>query len=286
MTTAAAVTSAGKLPLRRAVAVLPARIGSTRLPRKMLLEAAGVPLVVHSARNALSSGVFARVVVAADDAGIIASCRTHGIEARATRADHQSGSDRVNECVAALIVEGERADVVVNVQGDEPELAAADFTALVASFDDVRVELATLSLPLADRAQFENPNVVKVVCDARGNALYFSRAPIPSRGHPGAAGPLAARRHLGVYAFTPAALTRFCALPRGELEGTESLEQLRWLEQGYDVRVVAASRGTTSIDTLADWEEFKARVESGRRASGGGSGSAPAMRRTAGSEAE
>jgi 3-deoxy-manno-octulosonate cytidylyltransferase (CMP-KDO synthetase) len=282
----AAVTSSGKRPVRRAVAVLPARIGSTRLPRKMLLEAAGLPLVVHAARNVIASGVFARVVVATDGDEVIAACRKHGVEARSTSADHQSGSDRVNECVTALVGEGERADVVVNVQGDEPELAHADFSALVAAFDDARVEMATLSVPLEDRAQFDNPNVVKLVCDARGNALYFSRAPIPSRAHPSSAGELHARRHVGVYAFTPAALARFCALPRGVLEQAESLEQLRWLEQGYDLRVVAASRGSASIDTLGDWEEFKARVESGRRGDGGGSKNVGALGRRAGSGAE
>jgi 3-deoxy-manno-octulosonate cytidylyltransferase (CMP-KDO synthetase) len=123
----------------------------------MLLEAAGVPLVVHSARNVIASGSFARVVVATDDGEIIAACRRLGVEARLTRADHQSGSDRVNECLAALLVEGERAEVVVNVQGDEPDLARADFAALVAAFDDPAVELATLSVPLVDPAQFENP---------------------------------------------------------------------------------------------------------------------------------
>lgn len=266
MTSSAAVTrSLEELQGRRALAVLPARIGSTRLPEKMLLEAAGVPLVVRSAKNVIASKLFARVVVAADDEKILAACRKHAIEAVATRADHQSGSDRVNECVSTLALAGEKPDVVVNVQGDEPELAHADFAALLAAFDDAAVELATLSLPLFDRAQFENPNVVKVVCDARGNALYFSRAPIPSVAHPGADRSFTARRHLGVYAFTPSALNRFCALPRGALELAESLEQLRWLENGFDLRVVAATCGTTSIDTRSDWEEYKARVESDRR---------------------
>jgi 3-deoxy-manno-octulosonate cytidylyltransferase (CMP-KDO synthetase) len=250
----------------------------------MLLEAAGVPLVVHTARNVQAAGVFARVVVATDDAEILAACRAHGIEARSTRADHHSGSDRVNECFAALSSEGDRAEVVVNVQGDEPELERADFAALVGAFEDAGVELATLAVRITDRAQFENPNVVKVVCDARGNALYFSRSPIPSRGHPDAAGPWLARRHIGVYAFAPAALARFCALPRGALEKAESLEQLRWLENGFDLRVVAAVRGTTSIDTLGDWEEFKARVESGRRGDSAGSRDASASGQRAGSK--
>ncbi|MDZ4772949.1 MAG: 3-deoxy-manno-octulosonate cytidylyltransferase [Planctomycetota bacterium] len=285
MSSAAVTHSGGQFPARRALAVLPARISSTRLPQKMLLEAAGVPLVVRSAQNVIASKLFARVVVAADDDKILSVCRKHAIEAVATRADHPSGSDRVNECVSALVAAGAQADVVVNVQGDEPELAHADFAALLAAFDDARVEMATLSLPLVDRAQFENPNVVKVVCDARGNALYFSRAPIPSRAHPTADSAIAARRHLGVYAFTPQALARFCALPRGALEKTESLEQLRWLEHGFDLRVVAAVRGTTSIDTAADWAEYKARVEAPTRVDDGGTNRALGTATRTGSKA-
>lgn len=274
MSSRATDSTAGRRPARRAVAVLPARIGSTRLARKMLLEAAGAPLVVHSARNALATGLFARVVVAADDESILQAVRAFGLDARATRADHQSGTDRVDECVRALIGAGEHADVVVNVQADEPELAREDLARLLAAFDDPTVEMATLAVPLDDQAAFLNQNVVKVVRDARGDALYFSRAPIPSRSHPGADGPLQALRHLGVYAFTPAALQRFCALPRGTLEQAESLEQLRWLEHGQRLRVVTASRAPSSIDTLSDWQAFVARVESSARGGSGAAGSA------------
>lgn len=282
MSRPATTEASGLRSARRAVAILPARIGSTRLARKMLLEAAGAPLVVHSARNALGSGLFARVVVATDDEEVLRAVRANGLEARPTRADHQSGSDRVNECAQALEREGERADVIVNVQGDEPEVAARDLAALLQAFDDPAVELATLALPLRDRAQFENPNVVKVVCDARGDALYFSRAPIPSRAHPGEEGSLAPRRHLGLYAFRPDALARFCALPRGVLERAESLEQLRWLEHGRKLRVVEASHATTSIDTLADWEAFRARVEAARSGASGNAAGETVRRRTEG----
>ncbi|MBL8857040.1 MAG: 3-deoxy-manno-octulosonate cytidylyltransferase [Planctomycetes bacterium] len=281
----APTTNSGSRPERRAVAVLPARIGSTRLARKMLLEAAGAPLIVHSARNVIASKTCARVVVAADDDEILGAVRAHGVEGAKTRADHQSGSDRVNECFATLAAAGETAEIVVNVQGDEPELAHADLQALIAAFDDSTVEMATLAVPLTDPAQFSSPNVVKVVCDARGNALYFSRAPIPARAHGSAAHSLLARRHIGVYAFRPAALTRFCTLARGTLEQTESLEQLRWLEHGFQLRVIAASRAPQSIDTLGDWEAFVARIESGRRDEDSASGSVRGARSQSGTGA-
>jgi 3-deoxy-manno-octulosonate cytidylyltransferase (CMP-KDO synthetase) len=148
--------------------------------------------------------------------------------------------------------------VVVGVQGDEPELAHSDLARLVAAFDDPSVEMATLAAPLSDPAQLAQPSVVKVVIDARGDALYFSRAAIPAQGH-GAARPVA-RRHVGVYAFRPDALARFCALPRGVLEVQESLEQLRWLEHGGKLRVVDVAHAPQGIDTPADYDAFVARV--------------------------
>jgi 3-deoxy-manno-octulosonate cytidylyltransferase (CMP-KDO synthetase) len=245
----------------RAVAILPARLESTRLPRKMLLDATGAPLIVHSARNAAASGVFARVVVAADAPGIVSAARAHGVEAVLTRADHPSGTDRVNECFGMLRAAGETAEIVVGVQGDEPEVAAADLFALVAAFADPAVELATLAVPITDPAQLASTSVVKVVCAANGDALYFSRAPIPARGHGGAqgAGDLG-RRHVGVYAFRPRALERFCTLPRGKLETSESLEQLRWLENGGRMRVVPAARAPQGIDTPEDYAAFVERM--------------------------
>jgi 3-deoxy-manno-octulosonate cytidylyltransferase (CMP-KDO synthetase) len=261
---------------RRAVAVLPARLASTRLPRKMLLDAAGAPLIVLTARNVIASGVFARVVVAADAPEIADVVRAAGLEVVMTRADHPSGTDRVHECFGKLVAQGERADVVAGVQGDEPELAHEDLAHLVAVFADASVEMATLAAPLDDPVQLDSPSVVKVVCDARGDALYFSRAGIPARAH-GAPLEHVARRHVGVYAFTPSALTRFCALPRGVLEVQESLEQLRWIEHGGKLRVVPAARAPRGIDTPADYEAFVARVKAAQRigaqGKSGGSGS-------------
>jgi 3-deoxy-manno-octulosonate cytidylyltransferase (CMP-KDO synthetase) len=252
----------------RALAIIPARLGSSRLARKMLLEAGGLPLFAHTARNALASGACARVVLATDAAEILERARSLGLEAVLTRADHPSGSDRVHEAWRALHSAGERAEVVVNVQGDEPELDARDLRALVAAFGDPEVRMATLAAPLDDARLAASPHVVKVVVDRRGDALYFSRASIPASGHSGADSGRGThktvhQRHVGVYAFAPAALEQFCALPRGEYEMRENLEQLRWLEAGEKLRVVPATRVPEGIDTQADFERFAERLRGG-----------------------
>jgi len=244
----------------RAIALIPARLASTRLARKMLLAETGRPLVVHTAQAVAASGVFARVVVAVDDTEVASAVRAHGLESVPTRVEHQSGTDRVHEAWLALQAAGERADVLVGVQGDEPDLDPADLARLVAAFADPAVMLATLAAPLEDPAAFLLSSVVKVVRDARGDALYFSRAPIPARGHGGDDGELPLR-HVGVYAYRPAALTRFAQMPRGRLEQRESLEQLRWLEAGEKLRVVDAARAPRGIDTLEDYRDFVQRTK-------------------------
>lgn len=249
----------------RAVAIVPARIASQRLPRKMLLDRTGVPLFAHTARNVAASGAFARVVVATDAREVQEAAQRAHIECVLTRADHASGTDRVHEAWRALARAGENAHVVVNVQGDEPELAPADLARLVALFADPAIELATLCGPLRAPAEADAPSVVKVVRDARGDALYFSRARIPARGHARDANRAAdddwtiLRRHVGVYAFTPVALDDFCSLPAGRLESLENLEQLRWLEAGRKLRVLDAERVPEGIDTEPDYERFVAR---------------------------
>lgn len=249
----------------RALAIIPARLASSRLARKMLLEAGGLPLFAHTARNVLASGAFARVVLATDAEEILNSARARGLEAVLTRPEHPSGTDRVHEAWRALAASGERAEVLVNVQGDEPELEPRDLTALVAAFADPGVRLATLAAPLCDPELVSSAHVVKVVTDRRGDALYFSRAAIPADGHArsesnGAADKAVHQRHVGVYAFVPAALEQFCGLPRGVYEMRENLEQLRWLEAGERLRVVRATRAVVGIDTAQDFERFAQRV--------------------------
>jgi len=259
----------------RAVAVVPARLGSRRLPRKMLLDETGACLFEHTVRNARRCEALERVVVATDSDEVLARARAAGIEAVLTRADHPSGTDRVHEALGAL--DG-AWDVVINVQGDEPELDPADLARLVAAFADPEVEVATLSGPLRSAAEHTAAEVVKVVCDARGDALYFSRAAIPHLPQPGglahsrdddAAGPRACRRHVGVYAFRPAALAAFCALAPGVLERVENLEQLRWLEAGRSIRVLETSHVPLGIDTRADYDAFVERVGARRVGSEG-----------------
>jgi 3-deoxy-manno-octulosonate cytidylyltransferase (CMP-KDO synthetase) len=268
--------------MARAVAIIPARLASQRLPRKMLLDETGLPLCVHTARRAASSGALARVVLAADSEEVAAAARAHGIEVVLTPPELASGTDRVHAAYAALAARGEASEVVLNVQGDEPELDPAALGPLVAAFADPAVELATLAAPLGSAAEADAPQVVKVIADARGDALYFSRSLVPARLPPaGTAGASAradappwlsvARRHLGVYAFRPAALAEFCALPPGRLERLENLEQLRWLEAGRKIRVLETEHVSLGIDTRADYDAFvarerrRARRETGRR---------------------
>jgi 3-deoxy-manno-octulosonate cytidylyltransferase (CMP-KDO synthetase) len=260
----------------RALAIVPARLGSRRLARKMLLDDTGAPLFEHTARNVLRCRVIQRVVVATDAEQVLECARAAGLEAVATRADHASGTDRCEEALSIVGAQG--WDVVANVQGDEPELDPADLERLVAAFADPGVELATLAGPLA-QDDHARPQVVKVVRDARGDALYFSRAPIPYRPAAGEEAAYAradapawstqAHRHVGVYAFRPAALRAFCALPRGALEALENLEQLRWLEAGRRMRVVEAKSVPLGIDTREDYDAFVERV---RRTRAGGAG--------------
>jgi 3-deoxy-manno-octulosonate cytidylyltransferase (CMP-KDO synthetase) len=182
-----------------------------------------------------------------------------------TRADHPSGTDRVFEAWRALAADRAlRAGVIVNVQGDEPDIASVDLAALVRAFSEPSIEIATLAAPIVSEDEAARPSVVKVVCDRDGDALYFSRAALPTRGQARKevlSQPISAvlRRHIGVYAFTPSALERFCALPIGVLEAHENLEQLRWLEAGGRMRVVAASHVPHGIDTAEDYARFVAR---------------------------
>jgi 3-deoxy-manno-octulosonate cytidylyltransferase (CMP-KDO synthetase) len=250
----------------RALALVPARLGSRRLPRKMLLDETGRALVVHTVDNALASGVFERAVVATDSPEIEAAVRAAGFEAVRTDPAHESGTARAEE--AARAVGGRSYDVLVNVQGDEPELDRGDLARLVAAFADPQLEAATLAGPLGE-ADHARAQVVKVVRDRAGDALYFSRAPIPFRAAADGAAyarddapawSACARRHVGVYAFRPAALSAFVALPRGALEALENLEQLRWLEAGRRMRVVDARHVPLGIDTRADYDAFVQRA--------------------------
>jgi 3-deoxy-manno-octulosonate cytidylyltransferase (CMP-KDO synthetase) len=247
----------------RFVVIVPARLASTRLPRKPLADIGGVPMVVRVARAAGASGAD-RVAVAADSREIVDACAAHGVEALLTRADHASGTDRLAEAVEQLGLADD--DLVVNVQGDEP-LMPATVVRRVAEALAQRTDcaIATACHPLHDAAEFFSPNVVKVVTDGNGRALYFSRAPIPwsrdafatsrDRLPPG----LPARRHVGLYAYRAGFLRRFPQLPPSALEQHESLEQLRALAHGFGIAVIELPQALPpGVDTPEDLERVRA----------------------------
>ena len=214
--------------------VIPARYASTRLPGKPLLTIAGRPMVEHVWRRACQSGAT-EVLIATDDERIEAAGRAFGANVIMTSPAHPSGSDRLAEVVGR--VGWNEDEIVVNVQGDEPLLPPANVAQVAALLEkDPDTALATLMTPLTEPADFEDPNVVKVVSDCRGRALYFSRAPIPwpRDGRP-PAGERLAWRHIGLYAYRVGALKRLAALPPTALELTEKLEQLRALENGMAI---------------------------------------------------
>ncbi len=229
------------------VGVIPARYASSRLPAKALAEIEGVPMVVRVWRQASRARALARVLVATDDERIMRAVITAGGEAMMTAATHQSGTDHIAEVAGKV-----PADIYVNVQGDLPFIAPADLDALAAPMRaDEGIAMATLATPILSAEEWYNSNVVKVVCDGRGDALYFSRAPIPWP-RDGGGPPALARRHIGVYAYRRDFLLRFAGLEPGALERLEKLEQLRALERGYRIRVVASVAPSLEIDTAED----------------------------------
>ena len=241
--------------------LIPARLKSTRLPDKPLADLHGAPMVVRVAQRAAGSAA-ARVVVAADDVRIVEACRAHGVNALLTRTDHVSGSDRLAEACEQLQLDGDA--IVVNVQGDEPLIATAMIDACAALLKQRNdCVMATVAHAIDDAEEFANPNVVKVVLDAAGRALYFSRAPIPHwrdrtapTALPDEPRPL---RHVGLYAYRAGFLRRFPALPPAPLEAVEALEQLRVLWQGERIAVhVSSERPGPGVDTPADLARVRA----------------------------
>lgn len=249
--------------------VIPARYASTRLPGKPLADIAGQPMIVRvaaAARRAQTDGVW----VATDDERIVAAVRQHGFDAVMTNANHASGTDRIAEVAARL--QWDDADIVVNVQGDEPLLEPALIAAVAGALaGDPDAAMATAAHPLTTAADFFNPNVVKVVCDARGRALYFSRAPIPwdrdrfADQRDSLPADLMARRHIGLYAYRVSFLHRFGRLAPAPLERRESLEQLRALWHGYPIQVVCVAHPPApGVDTAEDLDRVRRMFDAGQ----------------------
>jgi 3-deoxy-manno-octulosonate cytidylyltransferase (CMP-KDO synthetase) len=246
----------------RVIAIIPARYGSTRFPGKPLRRDTGKYLIQHVYEQVRQARLIDRCLVATDDERIAAAVRSFGGEAVMTRADHPSGTDRIAEVVGGLRP-GE-ADLVVNVQGDEPEIEPAALERLVERLAaDEDCPVATLACPLAGEAAAADPNCVKVVRNLQGRALYFSRSliPYPRDRQPG--GPVSASwlLHVGVYAYRRAFLLECASWAPTSLEAVEKLEQLRILEHGYPIAVELIERAAVGIDTPADYAAFVQRYE-------------------------
>ena len=255
----------------RVLAVIPARMGSTRFPGKPLAMLRGRPLIEHVWSAVVGAPSVERAVVATDSPEIAAAARAFGAEAVMTRTDHPTGTDRVAEAAVRL---GAGFTVIVNVQGDEPLLASLAVVAAVAALAaDPGASAATLAVPDDDPEALASPHVVKVVCDLEGRALYFSRAPLAA-----AADERPARatflRHVGLYAFRREALLAFAGWPPTPLETAERLEQLRLLEHGLRMRVAITRQRSRGVDTPADLAALE-RGWDGYAAAGGGAARGP-----------
>jgi len=240
--------------------LIPARMASTRLPGKPLADIAGAPMIVHVARRAAESGM-GRVVVATDTAAVADAVVAHGFEAVMTRVDHQSGSDRIHEALAALDPAG-KVETVINVQGDLPTVEPATIVASAAPLADPEVDIATLGVEITREEEKTNPNVVKIVgspvSSGRLRALYFTRATAPW-----GEGPL--YHHIGLYAYRRTALERFVSLPPSPLEERERLEQLRALEAGMRIDASVVATVPLGVDTPDDLERAREILSSSQR---------------------
>lgn len=237
--------------------VIPARFASTRLPGKPLLSETGLPLIVHVLRASTHATRLGRVIVATDDARIRDVVAEHGGEAMMTRDDHPSGTDRVAE-VATRVPD---AEIIINIQGDEPEVSGDHLDLLVDLLErDPDAPMATLATPITDRAIFDDPACVKVVMDDRGRALYFSRSPIPHHRDGPPADGCFGHLHLGLYAYRRDFLLGLAEMPPASLEAEEKLEQLRVLQAGHPIQVGIVAERSVGIDTPEDYRRFVERV--------------------------
>ncbi len=239
----------------KAIAVIPARLASTRLPRKMLREIAGKPLIGIVYEAVLSSPGLADVIIATDSEEILDVCRAHNWNARMTSSQHRSGTERVHE-----ISNREKADIYINVQGDEPLVRSEQIASLLGVMENPAAQVGTLMTPTAE-IDIPNPNAVKVVTDLSGRALYFSRATIPfdrDTTHP------RYFKHLGFYAYRKSALDRFVTLPESLLERAERLEQLRFLENRISIFVAETPYDSIGVDTEEDIQRVIAILHKGK----------------------
>jgi 3-deoxy-manno-octulosonate cytidylyltransferase (CMP-KDO synthetase) len=227
------------------IAVIPARLASTRLPRKMLREIQGEPLAVWVYKAVRSSLLLDDVIIATDSEEILAACKQHACNARMTSNKHRSGTERVHEVSQSI-----SADVYINVQGDEPMIRAAHVDALVGLMRDPDIPVGTLKTP-ARAEDISNPNAVKVVADVSGRSLYFSRSTIP---YDRDSSQPKYFKHLGIYAYRKPYLDKFVTLPESSLERAERLEQLRFLENGIPIYAAETAYDSVGVDTEEDFQ--------------------------------
>jgi 3-deoxy-manno-octulosonate cytidylyltransferase (CMP-KDO synthetase) len=237
----------------KVLVVIPARYASVRFPGKPLAPIAGKPMIQHVFERARQAKRVSRVIVATDDDRIFSAVAGFGGEAIMTRAGHRSGTDRV-----AAIAAHVPAEIYVSVQGDEPLVSPETIDAVVAEMlADESIQVATPCVLITEANDIMDPNVVKVVRDFEGDGMYFSRAPIPWIRDTSAGVAVSHWKHLGLYAFRHSALLEYPTLPPGELEPIEQLEQLRWLENGFRIRVVETTHDAVSVDVPADVERVE-----------------------------
>ncbi len=232
----------------KVIVVIPARYGSTRLAGKPLISLAGKPMIQRVYERAKLAARVNRVIVATDDERIVKAIEAFGGEARMTRSEHRTGTERVAEVAAR-----EQGDVFVNVQGDEPLLDPNAIDVAVNSLlEEPQASISTVATPIKTPGDIMDPNVVKVVLDFDGNAIYFSRAPIPWVRDTASKIQVRHLKHLGLYVFQRDALLEYPTLPQGELERVEQLEQLRWMENGWKIRVAEVEHDAISVDVPKD----------------------------------
>lgn len=241
----------------KVLAVIPARFASTRFPGKVISLLAGKPLVAHTYARTCEASLVSEVVVATDDDSVFEALKPFNVHVVMTRSDHPSGTDRIAEVAASS-----DAEIVVNVQGDEPLIDPNTIDAVVRSLlVQPDVPMATARHRIVDPVRITDPNVVKVVCSAEGHALYFSRSPIPYIRDGGEPNPSCYWQHIGLYGYRRDFLLRYARMAQTELEQLEKLEQLRVLENGFPIAVVETEYESIGVDTPADLEQARARLE-------------------------
>ena len=234
----------------KTIAVIPARFAATRFPGKLMQKIGDKTIIRMVYENAVESGIFNQVLVVTDSEVIFKEIQSLGGFVKMSVGEHASGSDRIAEAIVDLGV-----DVVVNIQGDEPFIKKEPLADLLGCFKDESVCVASLMKKVGDDEEVNNPNMVKVVCNKANEALYFSRSAIPFKRNTQTKLPYF--KHIGVYAFKKKTLLEFTRWPQGELEQTEMLEQLRYLENGVSIKMVETSFSSIGIDTLEDYEKAK-----------------------------